>query len=73
MNIDMPLRTQGRIISLKLLQYLIRKQVELALAEAKAVFKSYQIDLKHKPEWYASKINPAGKVCPILTIYFCVL
>ncbi|EGO03492.1 hypothetical protein SERLA73DRAFT_158120 [Serpula lacrymans var. lacrymans S7.3] len=37
-------------------------QVELVLAEAKAEFKSYQIDLANKPDWYAPKVNPASKV-----------
>ncbi|EGN94108.1 hypothetical protein SERLA73DRAFT_188693, partial [Serpula lacrymans var. lacrymans S7.3] len=38
------------------------QRVELALAEAKADFKSYQIDLQNKPEWYAPQVNPASKV-----------
>jgi len=37
-------------------------RVEIALAEAKAKFKVYQIDLLNKPEWYAPKVNPASKV-----------
>ncbi|KAH7925067.1 glutathione S-transferase C-terminal-like protein [Leucogyrophana mollusca] len=37
-------------------------RVEIALAEAKASFKSYQIDLQNKPEWYAPQVNPASKV-----------
>ena len=37
-------------------------KVEIALAEAKATFKTYQIDLQNKPEWYAPKVNPASKV-----------
>ncbi|KAI9567981.1 glutathione S-transferase C-terminal-like protein [Boletus coccyginus] len=37
-------------------------RVEIALAEAKAEFKAYQIDLQNKPEWYALKVNPASKV-----------
>ncbi|KAH7912760.1 glutathione S-transferase C-terminal-like protein [Hygrophoropsis aurantiaca] len=37
-------------------------RVEIALNEAKASFKSFQIDLQNKPEWYAPKVNPASKV-----------
>ncbi|KAK7685072.1 hypothetical protein QCA50_011909 [Cerrena zonata] len=37
-------------------------RVELALAEAKADFKRFDVDLKNKPEWYAPKVNPASKV-----------
>ncbi|KAH0834692.1 glutathione S-transferase C-terminal-like protein [Lanmaoa asiatica] len=37
-------------------------RVEIALAEAKAKFKAYQIDLQNKPEWYVPKVNPASKV-----------
>ncbi|KAI0360322.1 hypothetical protein OH77DRAFT_1418211 [Trametes cingulata] len=37
-------------------------RVEIALAEAKAQFKRYEIDLQNKPEWYAPKVNPASKV-----------
>ncbi|TCD64601.1 hypothetical protein EIP91_003866 [Steccherinum ochraceum] len=37
-------------------------RVELALAEAKANFKRFEIDLAAKPEWYAPKVNPASKV-----------
>lgn len=37
-------------------------RVELALAEAKADFTRFEIDLKNKPEWYAPKVNPASKV-----------
>ncbi|KIJ63082.1 hypothetical protein HYDPIDRAFT_113635 [Hydnomerulius pinastri MD-312] len=38
------------------------QRVEITLAEAKADFKAYQIDLANKPEWYAPKVNPASKV-----------
>ncbi|KAG9311884.1 glutathione S-transferase C-terminal-like protein [Chiua virens] len=38
------------------------QRVEIALAEAKAKFKVYNIDLQNKPEWYAPKVNPASKV-----------
>ncbi|KAI0654862.1 hypothetical protein C8Q70DRAFT_463241 [Cubamyces menziesii] len=38
------------------------QRVEIALAEAKAQFKRYEIDLQNKPEWYAPKVNPASKV-----------
>ncbi|KAJ7598425.1 glutathione S-transferase [Mycena floridula] len=37
-------------------------RVELALAEANAKFTRYEIDLKNKPSWYATKINAASKV-----------
>ncbi|KAG0700867.1 glutathione S-transferase [Suillus ampliporus] len=37
-------------------------QIELALIEANASYKTCQIDLFNKPEWYASKVNPIGKV-----------
>ena len=37
-------------------------QVEFAFQEAKADVKRYLIDLKNKPEWFASRVNPAGKV-----------
>ncbi|KAI0371419.1 glutathione S-transferase [Pilatotrama ljubarskyi] len=38
------------------------QRVEIALAEAKAQFTRYEIDLQNKPEWYAPKVNPASKV-----------
>ncbi|RPD55575.1 glutathione S-transferase [Lentinus tigrinus ALCF2SS1-7] len=38
------------------------QRAEIALAEAKAEFKRYEIDLQNKPEWYAPKVNPASKV-----------
>ncbi|KAH7908516.1 glutathione S-transferase C-terminal-like protein [Hygrophoropsis aurantiaca] len=41
-------------------------RVELALAEAKAPHKVYDVDLFNKPEWFVSQINPAGKV-PVIT------
>jgi hypothetical protein len=37
-------------------------KVELAFQEAGADVTRYQIDLQNKPEWYASRVNPAGKV-----------
>jgi glutathione S-transferase len=37
-------------------------QVELAFQEAKADVTRYWIDLKNKPEWFASRVNPVGKV-----------
>ncbi|KAH8105169.1 hypothetical protein BXZ70DRAFT_998347 [Cristinia sonorae] len=37
-------------------------RVELALAEANVEYQSYQIDLTNKPIWYASKVNPVGKI-----------
>ncbi|KAI9456841.1 glutathione S-transferase [Lactarius psammicola] len=38
------------------------QRVELAFQEAKADVTRYQIDLLNKPEWYASRVNPASKV-----------
>jgi len=38
------------------------QRVELSFQEAKADVTRYQIDLFNKPEWYASKVNPASKV-----------
>ncbi|TFK79089.1 glutathione S-transferase C-terminal-like protein [Polyporus arcularius HHB13444] len=38
------------------------QRAEIALAEAKAPFTRYEIDLQNKPEWYAPKVNPASKV-----------
>ncbi|KAG2120506.1 glutathione S-transferase C-terminal-like protein [Suillus discolor] len=38
------------------------QRTEIALAEAGAPFKRYEIDLGNKPEWYAPKVNPASKV-----------
>jgi glutathione S-transferase len=37
-------------------------QAELALEEAGAQYKRYEIDLQNKPDWYAPKVNPASKV-----------
>ncbi|KAH7882289.1 glutathione S-transferase C-terminal-like protein [Phlebopus sp. FC_14] len=45
------------------------QRVEIALAEAKADFKSYLIDLTNKPEWYLPKVNPAGKASLIHALY----
>ncbi|KAI0765393.1 hypothetical protein C8Q74DRAFT_1050999 [Fomes fomentarius] len=38
------------------------QRAEIALAEAKAPFTRFEIDLQNKPEWYAPKVNPASKV-----------
>ncbi|KAG2068567.1 glutathione S-transferase C-terminal-like protein [Suillus decipiens] len=38
------------------------QRTEIALAEAGALFKRYEIDLTNKPEWYAPKVNRASKV-----------
>lgn len=38
------------------------QKIELALAEANAPHKAYQVDLFNKPEWFAGKVNPVGKV-----------
>ncbi|KAJ7282476.1 glutathione S-transferase [Mycena rebaudengoi] len=37
-------------------------RVELALAEVKAGFSRFEVDLVNKPEWYAPQVNPASKV-----------
>ncbi|KAG2365864.1 hypothetical protein BDR07DRAFT_1480923 [Suillus spraguei] len=37
-------------------------KIELALIEANAPYRRYQVDLANKPEWFTSKVNPAGKV-----------
>ncbi|KAG1717752.1 hypothetical protein EDB19DRAFT_1839287 [Suillus lakei] len=41
-------------------------KIELALAEANAPYKACQVDLFNKPEWFATKVNPVGKV-PVVT------
>ncbi|KAH9958228.1 glutathione S-transferase [Russula dissimulans] len=38
------------------------QRVELAFQEAGGEVTRYHIDLQNKPEWYAERINPAGKV-----------
>ncbi|KAG1731618.1 uncharacterized protein EDB91DRAFT_1252055 [Suillus paluster] len=38
------------------------QKVEMALLEANAPYKGYQVDLFNKPEWFTSKVNPVGKV-----------
>ncbi|KAH9170073.1 glutathione S-transferase [Lactarius sanguifluus] len=38
------------------------QRVEIAFQEAKADVTRYAIDLLNKPEWYASRVNPASKV-----------
>ncbi|KAG2152621.1 glutathione S-transferase C-terminal-like protein [Suillus bovinus] len=38
------------------------QKAELALIEANAPYKGYQIDVFNKPEWFVSKVNPVGKV-----------
>ncbi|KAA1476125.1 hypothetical protein DENSPDRAFT_874429 [Dentipellis sp. KUC8613] len=42
------------------------QRVEIAFEEAGVHPKKYVIDLQNKPEWYLSKVNPAGKV-PAMT------
>ncbi|KAG2360565.1 hypothetical protein BDR07DRAFT_1610660 [Suillus spraguei] len=37
-------------------------KVELALIEANAPYRAYQVDLDNKPEWFSSKVNPLGQV-----------
>ncbi|KAH7925069.1 hypothetical protein BV22DRAFT_465355 [Leucogyrophana mollusca] len=41
-------------------------KIELALTEAKAAYKVYDLDLANKPEWFTAKDNPASKV-PAIT------
>ncbi|KAG2151588.1 uncharacterized protein EDB93DRAFT_1138304 [Suillus bovinus] len=38
------------------------EKIELALVEANAPYRGYQVDLSNKPEWYTSRVNPVGKV-----------
>ena len=45
------------------------KQVELALNEAGAKYTLYTIDLHNKPAFYKEKVNPRGKVSPVLSAY----
>jgi glutathione S-transferase len=42
----------------------------LALAEANIQYKACEVDLFNKPEWFAAKVNPIGKVCTELTICY---
>ncbi|KAG6843460.1 hypothetical protein H0H93_000918, partial [Arthromyces matolae] len=35
---------------------------EIALAESGLEFTGFEIDLQSKPEWYATRVNPASKV-----------
>lgn len=35
----------------------------MALYEAKAEFTKYEFDFNNRPEFYATKVNPLGKVC----------
>jgi len=41
-------------------------RVELAFQEAKADVTRYSINPRNKPEWFASRVNPAGKVPALL-------
>ncbi|GJE93726.1 glutathione S-transferase family protein [Phanerochaete sordida] len=41
-------------------------RVAIALEMAKAPHTRHEIDLKNKPEWFTSKVNPTGQ-CPALT------
>ena len=36
--------------------------MEIALAEAKSSYTSYQTNVHDKPEWFVTKVNPVGKV-----------
>ncbi|KAG1751491.1 uncharacterized protein EDB91DRAFT_1234848 [Suillus paluster] len=38
------------------------QRVEMALIEASAPYKTYEVDLWNKPEWFAGKVNPIGQV-----------
>lgn len=38
------------------------QRVELAFQEAKADLTRYEINLQNKPDWYATRVNPASKV-----------
>ncbi|KAI9439574.1 hypothetical protein H4582DRAFT_2074932 [Lactarius indigo] len=38
------------------------QRVEIAFQEAKADVTRYEIDLQNKPEWYAERVNPTGKL-----------
>ncbi|KAG2346440.1 thioredoxin-like protein [Suillus weaverae] len=38
------------------------QKIELALVEVNAPYRAYQVDLFNKPEWFANKVNPVGKV-----------
>ncbi|KAN0130518.1 hypothetical protein V8E53_011604 [Lactarius tabidus] len=38
------------------------QRVELAFQEAKADVTRYEINLQNKPDWYATRVNPASKV-----------
>ncbi|OCH83755.1 glutathione S-transferase C-terminal-like protein [Obba rivulosa] len=40
--------------------------VEIALVEANANFKKFEFDLKNKPAWFVSKVNPVGQI-PAIT------
>ncbi|KAG1732248.1 uncharacterized protein EDB91DRAFT_1349157 [Suillus paluster] len=44
----------------------LSQKIELALVEANAPYKAYQVDIFNKPEWFASKVNPIGRV-PVVT------
>ncbi|KAJ7093435.1 thioredoxin-like protein [Mycena belliarum] len=51
----------------KITLYLTKRSVyahraTLALAEAKVDYTRFEVDMVNKPEWYTSKVNPAGKV-----------
>ncbi|KAI0666284.1 thioredoxin-like protein [Trametes maxima] len=41
-------------------------RVQLALEETKAEYTSYSVNLMEKPEWFAAKVNPVGKI-PAIT------
>ncbi|KAG0691885.1 hypothetical protein DFH29DRAFT_1007154 [Suillus ampliporus] len=38
------------------------QKIELALVEANAPYKAYQVDVWNKPEWFASIVNTIGKI-----------
>ncbi|KAG2065127.1 hypothetical protein BDR04DRAFT_1161787 [Suillus decipiens] len=40
-------------------------KIELALTEANVPYRAYQVDFQNKPEWFTTKVNPAGARCDI--------
>ncbi|KAH7909603.1 glutathione S-transferase [Hygrophoropsis aurantiaca] len=42
------------------------QKVELALVEANIPYRIHEVDLLNKPEWFAAKVHPVGKV-PVIT------
>ncbi|KAH7912761.1 glutathione S-transferase [Hygrophoropsis aurantiaca] len=42
------------------------QKVDLALVEANIPYRTHEVDLLNKPEWFAAKVHPVGKV-PVIT------